>query len=139
MKRTWIVGVVALGVFGAAIWLWWSRGREAPQAVRPADVRVAAVPRPTGEAAATTPAPPPQGRSPRWSIDRDPEGPLRLEGQVVEPDGKPAAGVTVWLSSAPPRTITTEDDGTFSFDRLVGRTYAVSARRGELIGGHRAR
>ncbi len=135
MTRKWIVGIVALGVLGAVIALW-MRGREAPKSARPAEVRSAAVPKPTVAAPKPTPeAAPPQGRSPRWSIDRDPEGPLRLEGQVVDPDGAPAAGVTVWLSAAPPRTTTTEDDGTFSFDRLVGRTYAVSARRGELIGG----
>src|SRR5687768_16758586 len=32
-------------------------------------------------------APAPQGMAPRWSLDVDPEGPLRLEGQVVDEDG----------------------------------------------------
>lgn len=33
------------------------------------------------------------------------------------------------------RTATTEDDGTFSFDKLTGRTYDLSAESGDMIGG----
>ena len=35
----------------------------------------------------------------------------------------------------PPRTAKTEDDGTFAFDKLVGREYALTATTGESVGG----
>ena len=57
----------------------------------------------------------------RVMIDDDPKGALRLEGQVIDGDDKPVKGATVVLSSNPPRTDVTEDDGTFAFDALVGR------------------
>jgi protocatechuate 3,4-dioxygenase beta subunit len=94
-------------------------------------------------AIAATPAPPakpdgtpsPRGAAPRWSLDVDPQGPLQLEGQVVGPDGKGVGGAEVWLASVPPRSTKSEDDGTFTFDKLVGRTYQLTASSGELVGG----
>jgi protocatechuate 3,4-dioxygenase beta subunit len=80
-------------------------------------------------------SPPPQGMAPRWSLDVDPEGPLRLEGQVVDEDGHGVGGAEVWLGSVPPRKATSEDDGTFAFDKLVGREYALSATAGDRVGG----
>ena len=50
-------------------------------------------------------------------IDDDPKGTLRLEGQVVDEHDKPVAGATVVLSSNPPRTATSEDDGRRESDR----------------------
>jgi len=91
-------------------------------------------------AATTTPpvkadsGPTPRGAAPRWSLDLDPQGPLQLEGQVVGPDGKGIAGAEVWLASVPPRQTKSEDDGTFAFDKLVGRTYQLTASSGELVG-----
>ncbi|MBA3818450.1 MAG: carboxypeptidase regulatory-like domain-containing protein, partial [Deltaproteobacteria bacterium] len=84
--------------------------------------------KPTEEAA-------PRGMAPRWSLDVDREGPLRLEGQVVGPDGKGVPHAEVWLGSVPPRTMKAEEDGTFAFDKLVGRTYGLAAKAGMLIGG----
>ena len=72
---------------------------------------------------------------PKWSFDVDPEGPLRLEGQVVDGDGHGVGGVDVWLGSVPDRTAKTEGDGTFNFDKLVGRTYVLTARSATQIGG----
>src|SRR3569832_2495541 len=77
----------------------------------------------------------PSARSAAWDLDVDPEGPLRLEGQVVDADGHGVAGAEVWLGSVPPRTAKTEGDGTFSFDKLVGRTYRMPARSGNEVGG----
>ena len=77
----------------------------------------------------------PSARSAAWDLDVDPEGPLRLEGQVVDTDGHGVAGAEVWLGSVPPRTAKTEGDGTFSFDKLVGRTYRMTARSGNEVGG----
>jgi uncharacterized GH25 family protein len=77
----------------------------------------------------------PSSRSAAWDLDLDPEGPLQLEGQVVDADGHGVGGAEVWLGSVPPRTAKTEGDGTFTFDKLVGRTYRLTARSGNEIGG----
>ena len=68
-------------------------------------------------------------------IDDDPTGTLRLEGQVVDSDEHPVAGAVVTLSSNPPRTATTEADGRFAFDALVGRPYTLIARAARGIAG----
>jgi len=67
--------------------------------------------------------------------DNDPVGDLRLEGQVLGPDDQPVAGALVALGSVPPRTATSEKDGSFEFDKLIGRTYALTARSGDMVGG----
>ena len=67
--------------------------------------------------------------------DNDPAGDLRLEGQVLGPDDDPVGGALVILGSVPPRTATSEKDGSFEFDKLIGRTYALSARAGDMVGG----
>ncbi|MEO6772631.1 MAG: carboxypeptidase regulatory-like domain-containing protein [Kofleriaceae bacterium] len=77
----------------------------------------------------------PSARSAAWDLDLDPEGPLQLEGQVLDGDGHGVGGAEIWLGSVPPRTAKTEGDGTFTFDKLVGRTYRLTARSGDLIGG----
>ncbi len=69
------------------------------------------------------------------NMDDDPEGPLRLEGQVVDPDGVGVGGARVTLDSNPPKTTSTEDDGSFFFDKLIGRSYQLSARSGNWVGG----
>jgi uncharacterized GH25 family protein len=68
-------------------------------------------------------------------VDDDPRGDLRLEGQVVDTDDHPVAGALVVLSSNPPRTATTEADGAFAFDALVGRQYTLVARGKQGIAG----
>lgn len=73
-------------------------------------------------------------RSARWSFDNDPEGNLQLEGQVIGADGKGIDGAEVWLSSVPPRTTKSSQDGTFAFDKLVGRAYELSAVADEVVG-----
>lgn len=73
--------------------------------------------------------------SPEWVRDVDPEGPLRLEGQVVDESGDGVGGAVVRLSSEPPRTATTDSDGSFAFDKVVGREYALSAEAGDRVGG----
>ncbi len=67
--------------------------------------------------------------------DNDPVGDLRLEGQVLGPDDQPVAGALVALGSVPPRTATSEKDGSFAFDKLIGRTYALTARSRDMVGG----
>jgi uncharacterized GH25 family protein len=68
-------------------------------------------------------------------VDDDPKGDLRLEGQVVDSDDHPVAGATVILSSNPPRTVTSEADGGFAFDALVGRQYTLLARAKQGVAG----
>lgn len=80
---------------------------------------------------APTPLPPQQ----QFRYDDDPQGSLRLEGQVLGPDGAGVGGAVVTLSSNPPRTATSEDDGSFFFDKLIPKTYALTARAGDLAGG----
>src|SRR5262245_3736972 len=61
-------------------------------------------------------------------VDDDPKGTQRLEGQVIDDKDQPVGGATVVLSSNPPRSVLTEDDGSFAFDNLVGRPYQIAAR-----------
>jgi uncharacterized GH25 family protein len=72
----------------------------------------------------------------QWNrFDPDPVGPLRLEGQVLGPDGQGVAGAEVVLSSVPVKKTKSQPDGSFAFDALVGRKYSVQATAGELYAG----
>src|SRR5688572_14083792 len=68
-------------------------------------------------------------------VDDDPKGALRLEGQVIDGEQKPVAGATVVLSSNPPRTTKSADDGGFVFDALVARPYTLTARAAQGVAG----
>ncbi|MGE0868048.1 MAG: sigma-70 family RNA polymerase sigma factor [Kofleriaceae bacterium] len=57
----------------------------------------------------------------------DAVGELRLEGQVVDPNGAPVAGAEVVLRLDPPRSTRTEADGSFAFDQLAEQAYALVA------------
>ncbi len=137
MNRKLVGGAVLVVLGLLAVWLLWLRGRGTDDApgdpggsARSAKVPGAA-PAPAGREAAI-----PGGVSRGgWLLDPDREGAGRLEGQVVGPDGKGVGGADVWLSSVPARRTKADDDGSFAFDKLVERTYQLSARAGELIGG----
>jgi len=137
MNRKLVVGSLALSVVAVAVGVWLvflrGHGGERPSGV--AGPTTASPARPTAPVKPAAQGPAPRGVAPRWSADPDREGPLQLEGQVLGPDGHGAGGAEVWLDSVPPRSTKTEDDGTFSFTKLVGRTYSLSATRGELYGG----
>lgn len=103
--------------------------RTAPDATRGSGAAVVpATPRAQAE------APPPE-RAQRWTLDADPAGPLRLEGQVLDPDGKGVAGALVAITTVPPRSVTADDDGSFVIDKLVARTYQLGASTDALVGG----
>jgi|JI10StandDraft_1071094.scaffolds.fasta_scaffold12875_5 uncharacterized GH25 family protein len=68
-------------------------------------------------------------------VDDDPVGAQRLEGLVLTADEQPVAGATVSISSNPPRTATTQTDGSFAFDKLVGRPYTLVARAAAGVAG----
>ncbi len=141
MNRKVIGAVLGLAVIAAAVWFFLLRGGDGPAkdptAGRSGDVG----------SAGTKPATPPPDRSgtgaggsaPAWSLDPDRVGPLVLEGQVVDAAGNGVAGAEVWLASVPKRSTKTEDDGTFSFDKLVARTYELAAHDAGRTGGVRYR
>jgi len=136
MSRKIVVGLLALGV--VAVGLWFGVLRPRRQDPEPADVhtRSAAItPPPATPAKPAEPGAAPRGLAPRWTLDPDADGPLQLEGQVLGPDGTGVGGAEVWLGAVPAKTARTEADGTFSFAKLVGRTYVLSAGSGELLGG----
>lgn len=68
-------------------------------------------------------------------FDDDPAGNLRLEGSVITSTDDPVAGAIVSIDSRPPRFVQTGEDGSFFFDRLVGRNYDVVARADEGVAG----
>src|SRR4051794_6169481 len=131
MNRKVLGGILGLVLVAAAVYVFALRHRgEDPKPDKP--IRSAAIDDPWAKSAKhDEPAKPQRGLAPRWQLDVDAEGALRLEGQVVDDTGHGVAGAEVTLGSVPPRTAKAEADGTFSFDKLVGRTYTVAARAGE--------
>ncbi|HEU5058485.1 MAG TPA: carboxypeptidase-like regulatory domain-containing protein, partial [Kofleriaceae bacterium] len=132
-KRRLLIAAAVLVAAALAVFLW-LRGRgggggdEKPAAAK----KEAAGPRRAGASDSSS------GQLPAASpvaMDNDPAGDLRLEGQVLGPDDEPVGGALVLLGSVPPRTATSEKDGSFEFDKLIGRTYALSARSGDMVGG----
>src|SRR4051812_8545264 len=123
MRKQYLAAIaVAIVVGGAGLW-WWLHGSQE----RTSDLG----PRASGEKQRSGgPRPEARGPDPEVAVlvDDDPRGELRLEGQVVDSDEHPVAGATVVLSANPPRTATTEADGAFAFDALVGRPYTLVAR-----------
>ncbi len=90
------------------------------------------VARQTPRQALTTPALPlPQG----VSHADDPVGGLRLEGMVTDAQDLPVGQAVVAIDSHPPRSVRTEQDGSFFFDNLAGRIYRILARKGKLVAG----
>lgn len=129
-RKVWVALAVVI-VAGLVGWWWWHHRSDAP-----------AVPPETAGSAAPAPRAPeparPRGeveQQPRVVIDDDPTGALRLEGQVIDTDDQPVAGATVTISSRPQRTATSEADGGFAFDALVGRTYTLIARAPHGVAG----
>ncbi len=63
----------------------------------------------------------------------DADGPTRLEGRVIGPDGQAVGGAVVVLEATSSRTATTAADGQFSFEQLEPHTYWVFASAGALV------
>nr|HPH67863.1 carboxypeptidase-like regulatory domain-containing protein [Kofleriaceae bacterium] len=131
MKKWILAGiavVAALVVYFAVI------RQSKPTATAPATPPTAAATPPT-----TKPPTPEtnEGRSGALPVlvDDDPKGDLPLEGVVFDAQDKPVAGAIVALSSNPPRTVASGDDGTFTFPDLVGRSYTVTARAAAGVAG----
>jgi len=137
MKKIMLTIIVALLALTA--WLLWPQ-KEEPQ-TSPSESRAQA----ETSAEDSTPAERPamkgrHERTARAAFDEvaeadDPEGDLRLEGQVVDEGDLPVEGAIVSVSTKPSRTAKTGKDGTFYFDRLVGRRFRLTARHGDRVGG----
>jgi len=126
------VGVVGLLVAAAGWWRFGSRGESAEKPVEASATKDAHTARPQGGARSGDSG---EQRGFDVLLDDDPEGALRLEGQVVDAAMQPVRGAVVSLDSNPPRHTTTEEDGGFYFDRLVGRPYQVVARAEDSFAG----
>jgi uncharacterized GH25 family protein len=134
MNRRVTGTVFAVGIIGGAALFWLGRGD--------ADERKKAEPAPAlterevpDQRRLATSSALPQPVFHQVSMDDDPIGPLRLEGIVLGQDDHPVGDATVFLDSNPPRTTTSNRDGSFYFDELVGRMYTLSARADGAAGG----
>src|ERR1043165_1237343 len=102
------IAVVIAIVAALLLFFHFRTGEPTPQATTatrdgsPA-IRRAATPKAQPEAA------PPQQPAQRWTLDTDPEGPLRLEGQVLGPDGKGVGKGVVAIPTGAPPTATAGD------------------------------
>jgi protocatechuate 3,4-dioxygenase beta subunit len=119
-SRAAVLAAVALAVVVAVVVLVKGGHREEP--ARSAEPATRA---PTGADTSVRAATVPDDVTFLDDLDRD--GTLRLEGQVIDADDHAARAATVTLNTNPPRTITTEADGSFAFDHLVGRSYSLVA------------
>jgi RNA polymerase sigma factor (sigma-70 family) len=127
MKTTYKIGLVVLIALLAVV----GYRRVKHKGERHSATHTAAATTPNKPAAVPTPH---IGTEPVTRED-DPAGTLRLEGQVIDSDEKPVGGATVAIDTNPPRTVTTEADGSFAFDRLIGRAYKLEARAGDGYAG----
>lgn len=129
MKPRALAAVAAVLAAVAALWFFVLRDRGGSTTGKPAT--------PTA-GSADKPAPRPAGErnAPRGDvggdqtilIDDDPVGTEVLEGLVLGADDQPVAGAVVNVSTNPRRQATTDTDGSFAFDKLVGRPYTLVAR-----------
>ena len=134
-RRTVLVTVALLAV--AALFIWWYRGRgggstETKPVAETAQPKAPPVPKPHEQQQAANA---PGSRGVYLAMDADPPGNLRLEGQVIDDNGDPVGGAVVFVDARPLKHATAGEDGSFSFDAMVGRRYAVRARAGDQVGG----
>ena len=129
-----IVAIVALAVVAVVVYLLWFRSGDGATAGTKDPARSAKVQ--GGRATDREQRDPAiNARVPeRFTLDIDPDGPLRLEGQVLDADGKGVGNAEVWITTAPDRSTTTDGDGSFVFENLVGKTYTLTASSGDAIG-----
>lgn len=58
-----------------------------------------------------------------------------IEGQVIDLDNNPVGTAIVQINTKPIREVTTNTDGAFTFDGLLLKEYALSARKGNASAG----
>ncbi|WP_426756322.1 carboxypeptidase regulatory-like domain-containing protein [Myxococcus sp. Y35] len=132
MNRKLVTAIVVLAAALAGLVLGTSdQGPDAPPPRAEVPIPGSAQPRAVSPEHASPPAPvlPLHG----YRETREPEGALRLEGQVIDDEQRPVAGARVTLNTVPPRAVLTEPNGVFTFERLLPRTYSLHARHGALV------
>ncbi len=135
MKKV-MQGALFLGLLAGVVYVIWNLRGTAPEEEPAASKAEPAAARPARRpAASSSSAAVDLPGSPAFAEDRDPEGTLQLEGQVLAEGDLPAGKASVTINSTPKRTVTAEEDGSFVFDKLVGRTYILVARSGDMAGG----
>ncbi len=134
MKRAVVLGIVLLAAVGGGLW-WWKSSKQSGDGARSvaASTDAGVTPGAQRSVPRAESSGPPEGMTLRH--DDDPRGNLRLEGQVVDEEDRPVGGAVVALSANPPREVTTENDGSFAFDGLLSRGYAVAARKDDAHAG----
>ena len=132
MKRI-MQGALVLGLLvGIGYMLWQLRGEDGPSSAKEA---VPAAKKAPSKAAHVSSTPVALTGAPAFASEEDPPGTLRLEGQVLGDGDLPVGAARVTINTKPRRMATTEEDGSFVFDKLVGRTYTLWANQGDLAGG----
>ncbi len=135
MKRLAVPLVALLLAILAAVWFFVLRGDDAAAPKAPTVAAGTASPGARPEPRRDSSGGGGGGGDQAILIDDDPVGTLRIEGQVITAQQDPVGGATVVLSSNPPRTATTEADGSFAFDKLVARPYRLQARAAAGVAG----
>lgn len=138
MKRSLGIGLAMAAVGIAALAVWRLRAGPAPAAPRAKAAEVGhAHAHEHGHGEGHTPIDEPELREGPGRVLAEPEpvGELRLAGQVLDALGQPVAGAAVWLGSTPPRHTESGADGSFAFEGLVWRSYAVAAHAPSGVAG----
>lgn len=130
MNRRIVPALAALAVLAAAVWFFALRDRGG--ATKPREVAATgSAPKAEGSGRDKRgDGPGPRGDSGELTvlIDDDPAGELRLEGLVLDAAEQPVPGAVVSVSSNPRRSVTTDENGEFAFDKMMGRSYSLAAR-----------
>ncbi len=66
-------------------------------------------------------------RLPEVAHDDDPLGAVRLEGQVIDEHEQPVAHAQVGIDCNPPRTVESDESGSFVIEHLIARAYTLEA------------
>ncbi len=129
MSRKWIALAALAGLLLVGIFVW--RGQESSEKPAASEASAKNVPaRRMGKTVTDL-----RVADVDTLVADDRVGNVRLEGQVVDAEQAPVAGALVSISSNPRRTAISAEDGSFFFDRLVGRTYSLVATSKEGAAG----
>ncbi len=126
-----VIALLLVGYVGGQLAGWWGSSDSSS----PAEASIARKRGAAGGPALGRPALARPGDVHAAVSEDDPIGALRLEGQVIDDQERPVASATVAIDSHPSRTEITEGDGSFAFDRLIGRDYEIEAATGDAYAG----
>lgn len=125
---------IALATVAVALLLAWRMCGDADKASKsPRKTATTSDKQPVRTATVSRPSQPTDSMAAEFDEER--EGDLVLEGQVIDDTEDPVAGALVTLRTTPRRTVKTGEDGSFSFDKLIGRTYTLVAQSDTGAGG----